>query len=257
MDWREYSWDNAIENFPSPTNRPKCIPACWVAACLLYHLQSADITTFHLEDRIDREDRQLKSEFVELGLAIYPTTSLVNHSCNPSAYAFSSSGGFTTLVTLKSISAGSEISLAYGHKYASVQQSIRRYRLKSDFYFDCTCEACSEGWILREDNEEILICPVCDNKFSSSDSTCQKCSFSCGAERYNYLLHDGLQVMENYMFDDYVNSEILKFGAKVLDLAQSLIAPPAHSLIRLEETFENLLYFKYGTWTLKPWLDSG
>ncbi|KAM7534812.1 hypothetical protein Aperf_G00000107999 [Anoplocephala perfoliata] len=154
MDWV----GNMNMNLPSPINRPECIPASWVAACLLYHLQSAEITHFSLLNRLNRERRQQMSGYTELGVIVYPTIALVNHSCNPSAFVTTTTGGFASLITLKPLSAGSEISIAY------ILTLIQRDELKEIDLLLSTKALCNQQvWISPS-----VVISAADNEFSAS-----------------------------------------------------------------------------------------
>ncbi|VUZ46601.1 unnamed protein product [Hymenolepis diminuta] len=108
VDW-EYT--DMLRKLPSPANRPKCIPASWLAACILFHWQSTNITSFEIGDKIGLQRHNKKFKCAELGKAIYPTIALVNNSCDPSAMVVFGNGGEASLVTLRRLSAGSEVSI--------------------------------------------------------------------------------------------------------------------------------------------------
>jgi len=74
--------------------------------------------------------------------SLYPTISLINHSCVPnSEVVFDAHPAQATLRTLRPVKKGEEIIIDYLCDQ-SLRLHERRRKLKEKFYFDCTCQFC-------------------------------------------------------------------------------------------------------------------
>jgi len=80
-----------------------------------------------------------------IGMGLYPVTALVNHSCNPNMESVFY-GKDLCLRAIRNVSTGQELTIDYGYLYYSMEQSERMSDLKSQYHFDCTCEACYHRW---------------------------------------------------------------------------------------------------------------
>ncbi|CAN9501140.1 unnamed protein product [Ophioblennius macclurei] len=107
------------------------------------------------------------SREVRLATAVFPTLSLLNHSCRPntslafhtgtcdSSEAFeddegSSRGVVVTVRASKAVKPGEEILHCYGPHSSRMATSERRRLLQEQYFFLCQCEACS----LQEEDKE-------------------------------------------------------------------------------------------------------
>lgn len=75
----------------------------------------------------------------ELGLAFDPKLALMNHSCAPSAL-LQVNGAEATVIALKDIHPGDEITVCYVDPDLNVEQ--RRKELKERWFFECDCKRC-------------------------------------------------------------------------------------------------------------------
>merc|ERR1712093_904481 len=78
-------------------------------------------------------------------LAIFPTVSLIAHSCKPSCYVeLNKKGDRIEVKRLGGIlTAGQEITIDYlNGKGAQLQAVERRAKLKAQWFFDCVCKEC-------------------------------------------------------------------------------------------------------------------
>ncbi|VDO02595.1 unnamed protein product, partial [Rodentolepis nana] len=172
-------WFNETDAFfrePSTVNRPDIIPASWIAACMLYHLQAAEINDFHNVEIIAEEVLSTSPTYEKFGISIYPTISLINHSCDPTASALMSDKGIMIIYAMQSLSAGSELSIKY-HSYFYEQSTQERQKcLKFQYHFHCICEACLHDWNQRSlEGPERLVCQKCGNFFSEDAKECPMC----------------------------------------------------------------------------------
>lgn len=87
-------------------------------------------------------DPSLVFEQVQLGQALYPTASLLNHSCDPSA-AISFAGKRVTVRAVKRVKPGEELTLSYGPQKGETRTAERRKWLWERYAFVCNCAACT------------------------------------------------------------------------------------------------------------------
>ncbi|XP_065341043.1 SET and MYND domain-containing protein 4-like [Cloeon dipterum] len=87
---------------------------------------------------------------LEIGAAAYACLSLLNHSCDPNVVRHSH-GNTAVLRAIKFIAKGSEILDNYGFHFAVHPKESRQTHLRSQYLFDCACEACSQSWPLHQD----------------------------------------------------------------------------------------------------------
>ncbi|KAM3175663.1 hypothetical protein ACTXT7_008103 [Hymenolepis weldensis] len=206
---------------PSPNRRPDCIPASWLASCLLYHLQAVNINSFPISEVISRHERRLGSMSIHLGRALYPTLSLINHSCEPSACLVIGREGYGVLIALKSMPAGSEITVDY--KPSKDILSKKKAKLFEEFYFHCTCTTCNSGCKISDlEQVTILICPECKLQYSA-----QKQCPGCGSIE-GYCLFQKLDSCEIKEMEERAERRDvdLETFTRILKDAQSVIQPP-------------------------------
>ena len=82
---------------------------------------------------------------MKLGLALYNTVCLVNHSCTPNSDVIFY-GNTAVLRAVQEIRLGDEINIEYGPTFYNEEKNNRINKLLSTYYFNCTCEACANNW---------------------------------------------------------------------------------------------------------------
>ena len=80
-----------------------------------------------------------------VGLAVFPTLSMVNHSCRPTAHmAFHWGRGLTAaLRAIQPITAGAEACISYGPQVGERITATRQDALRQQYGFVCSCQACA------------------------------------------------------------------------------------------------------------------
>lgn len=73
---------------------------------------------------------------VFVGVGIYPTVALVNHSCDPNA-DLNFYGDSVVVRAIRNIAEGEEICISYGPVFYEVKQRLRTSQLKGAFFFSC------------------------------------------------------------------------------------------------------------------------
>ena len=83
--------------------------------------------------------------FTPIGLALSLRSAFLNHSCSPNTvHVFS--GGRCTVKSLGPLPVGAELTTSYIDR--SFPPSVRQLELKSRWFFDCSCSACSSSTTL-------------------------------------------------------------------------------------------------------------
>ena len=71
-----------------------------------------------------------------VGIGLYPTASLINHSCDPNA-DLNFYGDTVVVRAMRNISEGEEICISYGPMFYEVKQRLRHKQLKAVYFFNC------------------------------------------------------------------------------------------------------------------------
>ncbi|XP_064093391.1 SET and MYND domain-containing protein 4-like isoform X2 [Macrobrachium nipponense] len=154
----------------------------------------------------DAEDETLP--VTVLGAGVFPTLSLINHSCNPTALAYFD-GKMMFLRAITFISMGEEITYNYIGNYGEATLNVRKARLVK-YFVNCRCEACNENWPLFSDLANLQIpclnchsavplteinpvCPQCELKYKPnirSQATWWKtiAGIKIARERYKFVV---------------------------------------------------------------------
>ncbi|KZC11015.1 SET and MYND domain-containing protein 4 [Dufourea novaeangliae] len=116
-----------------------------LAVGMLHHLQAVNCNAYEIVENVYNEKTHVW-EPREIGGAIYPSVSLVNHSCYPNIVRHSYPAGMVVVRTLRFIGKGSEILDCYGPHFLSEGRLQRREYLWKKYRFLCECEACTQNW---------------------------------------------------------------------------------------------------------------
>lgn len=150
-----------------------------VASVILRYLQSASCNSYAINHINGSNPRRLQIN--DIGIASYPLTSTMNHSCNNNVYRITM-GNVCVVKALRQISPGEEILDSYGPHFASNSIEDRIRFLDGQYLFCCNCQACNENWMvyskLPKDNLCIK-CTQCNGKSLPSGKgkyECSKCS---------------------------------------------------------------------------------
>ncbi|XP_051903055.1 SET and MYND domain-containing protein 4 isoform X2 [Hippocampus zosterae] len=102
--------------------------------------------------------------------AVFPTLSLINHSCRPNTSLSFGAGGAVTLRAARSLRPGQEVAHCYGPHSSRMVTGERRRLLQEQYFFLCRCEACQED--RSPDEESGLLCARCDASLLSKVISC-------------------------------------------------------------------------------------
>lgn len=109
-----------------------------------------------------------------IGTAIYPTLSLINHSCLPNTENFFK-GSRVFVKTRLSLKSQSEITLSYGQLFRKSPRSERLESLENQYYFSCKCPACSDD-VLDQSILEDMISSTETHPVLAESFLCTSCS---------------------------------------------------------------------------------
>ncbi|XP_068973986.1 SET and MYND domain-containing protein 4-like [Bombus flavifrons] len=117
----------------------------YLAVAMLHNLQAINCNAYEIVENIyDKKTHVWEPR--NIGGAIYPSISLINHSCYPNVVRHSYPSGTVVLRTLRFIGKGTEILDCYGPHWLSEKRLSRLEYLWKKYRFLCTCEACTQNW---------------------------------------------------------------------------------------------------------------
>ncbi|VDL57958.1 unnamed protein product [Hymenolepis diminuta] len=228
---------------PSASNRPVRIPASWLAACLLFHIQANDVNNFEFGEVVFKSKKYFPQSQVSLGSCLFPSLSLINHSCEPSAAICVTDKGRAFLYALQPISAGDQITISYGPSLLFMDKCNRQRKLENCYYFTCNCEVCENNWNLETpETERIKKLPRSGRHFSIS------------LQIYSILSHEWFPWLEEQYIEGNWTLENLKASAKCVELAYKVLGQPSLLLSQFKQIFKIYMHTLYGLYTIEPWI---
>lgn len=146
----------------------RCIRSCvanteqerTVAAALLHHLQSCSCNAYQVAEHQVSGSDLVNAEEMEVGGAVYPTVSLVNHSCYPNVSRFSY-GNACVVRACRWIRKDEQILDTYGPHFLMEARDERRAKLRTQYFFECMCEACAGRWPLATELRALPVQYTC------------------------------------------------------------------------------------------------
>nr|XP_057942102.1 SET and MYND domain-containing protein 4 [Doryrhamphus excisus] len=153
-----------------------------------------------LQDQGPSDALVQSSQEARMATAIFPTLSLLNHSCRPNtSLVFSigdaltnGSGVAVAIRASQSVSPGQEITHCYGPSSSRMTTGERRRLLQEQYFFLCECEACTQ---MEDQIEDIkgqcgggtsgLLCAECKASLVMQDTGRH---FKCSHPSCSYLM---------------------------------------------------------------------
>ncbi|VDO00566.1 unnamed protein product [Rodentolepis nana] len=257
MDWFDESPD--FYTAPSLTKRPNRLPASWVAACILYHLQSVSANGHSYSEEVFVSLNNLGAvQPQHIVSCLYPTLSLVNHSCDPNTFRVCTGGGASCFIAaLRPLPAGTEILDCYTDCFSIASKEERQKELTSHYLFQCACKACTEDWPgfldVRMVAMRALKCPQCKEVFTLPARRCSHCKSPKAVVLYERLTNVVLPKQFELVERGVVNGGSVKAAKKLLEDMNALIERPNFVYDRAQEMFKMAVDFTHGIWALEPW----
>ncbi|VDO16275.1 unnamed protein product [Rodentolepis nana] len=225
MKW----FDEAKREFykkPSQVDRPDYLPASWIVASMMYYLKVAYLNALDYTEYLESPSAELNSNRNWLGLCIYPTISLINHSCNPNACLVSTANGGAFLYALRPMEKNEEVTICYQYYYFSRSSSLRIGTIFTRYLFDCNCEACSDPWDTGHETE-ILKCPSCGGEFLILEDKCSHCNDESGYVLFQRIIHEKIPFIWNCLALESCGMESVVEALSLLKEVQDLILSPS------------------------------
>nr|CDS27353.1 SET and MYND domain containing protein 4 [Hymenolepis microstoma] len=248
-------WFNETDAFfsePSIVNRPDIIPASWIAACMLYHLQAAEINNFRNVETVAEEVLSTSPTFENFGISIYPTTSLINHSCDPKASVLMCDKGVMIIYALQRLSVGSEVSIKYQSYFYEKSTQERQESLRFQYYFHCSCVACRHDWNQKSlEGPEKLVCQKCGHFFTEDAEECQTCESKECLLMLKDLRNRVLPKLDQYLKKNTCTFEESKDAATSINSVQDILAKPSYTLVELQKKHYAVLSLVYANRTIE------
>lgn len=177
---------------------------------LLRHIQqlvcNAHAITSIESQASQNDDAVLTTEQVRIATAIYPSASLMNHSCDPNIISSFQCGSTLVVRALREIPQSAEVLNCYGPHHRRMSFAERQQGLLEQYFFHCTCVACSAGEDM-EQRLQALKCEYCEGPLGQPDDGGKAGCLSCGtvqeclgSEQKAFRMHDlyvqGVQLAE-------------------------------------------------------------
>ncbi|KAI1296598.1 SET and MYND domain-containing protein 4 [Halotydeus destructor] len=117
-------------------------PFCGLLLKHVLQFNSNSIGIHYDDTEVDAGHPVLGSNLKVIGLGIFPTCALLNHSCDKKVYTLFD-GSSICLKSVGTLESGSEVTLCYGPFYRKMATRDRKDILKKCYFFDCKCSSCS------------------------------------------------------------------------------------------------------------------
>lgn len=117
-----------------------------MGGCILHHIAQM-ICNGHAITKVDFSSTSTKKNTVSeekqrIATAIYPSASMMNHSCDPNI-TNSFVNDYLVVQASRNIPKGEEVFNCYGPHFHTTKLSERQEILRNQYFFDCKCVRCS------------------------------------------------------------------------------------------------------------------
>ena len=117
-----------------------------IASCLMHIMEIVQCNALSIPEVKYPTDFE-KPGTVEIGIGLYTTGALINHSCDPSADWTCFSGNHLVVRTARLLYKGYQVTIAYRDRvFYSSSIAMRQAQLKFQYGFNCKCRACVNRW---------------------------------------------------------------------------------------------------------------
>ncbi|TGZ49030.1 Uncharacterized protein DBV15_10838 [Temnothorax longispinosus] len=157
-----------------------------------------------------------------IATAIYPSASMMNHSCDPNII---NSFLGQTLITkaTRDIATGEEVFNCYGADFRRMLRRERQEKMEGQYCFKCTCTACT-----LPEYEDILKkfsamkCPECSGPLSDNCHSSMYC-IDCGAAVYENIYDFTLRQAQHHFAKAEICIEEEKYEEALIKLKECLL----------------------------------
>jgi len=201
---------------------------------LVMHIQSCACNAYEVNEFVKKGSSMVDCESVELGGAVYPTISLSNHACsaNTSRTNFGTVG---VVRATKTIFPNEKVWDNYGFFYQTEESNQRKQMLSSQYFFNCNCPPCKEGWptyreLAGQDTD--YCCPFCKHSLGSDVEKLKKCprckkelkGIGKTARQIGELQRDFRKIMDD-ISEDNAETHIKTFSALLVEMEKVMKMP--------------------------------
>ncbi|CAL4122946.1 unnamed protein product [Meganyctiphanes norvegica] len=228
-----------------------------VGAILLKQLQVIQFNAHTIGALASIEGRELSlsnTRPVKIASGLYPTMSLLNHSCYGGCVRYYE-GSKMVMITVRPVLKGEMICENYGPKFTKDEFTARQRKLYSRYWFRCGCEACTGRWPTYEHFEELssqlkILCPKCLTIFPNVnlDVPMVKCTKCCGSSNLSLIMKNikenessfrqGMLLMEDWKNREKAISAFTEF----VNLAARMVAPPYREMHLAQDHLRTLIF---------------
>ncbi|XP_077596830.1 protein-lysine N-methyltransferase SMYD4 isoform X1 [Stigmatopora nigra] len=188
--------------------------------------------------------------------ALFPTLSLINHSCRPNTSLTFGDNGVVTVRATQTVHPGHEVLHCYGPHASRMGVVERRRLLQEQYFFSCKCEACREEPLRegRDDQASGLLCATCQDSPLLSSSGGGWCCRLCGRTFSRHELTNHLWMIER---DLDVAVELLESDKTYEAIARlerighraGVMLAPTHALRGRAEDIMARTHASHGDWS--------
>jgi len=147
----------------------------FISSLILEHYENTPYNAVAFNELENDEEKLDGLCSIPFGTGIFPTISLINHSCAPNAiHVRGRKGCETAVISLRALNPGDEITITYGPRFTLSGRKQRQAELERKYTFLCRCVACEENWPISSSDLVPIKCPTCGNQNFISCSTCSE-----------------------------------------------------------------------------------
>lgn len=141
----------------SDTRVRSCIGGIILRFLQIISCNGVEITEMHVGAALPKSNPET------IGLGLYPTVSLLNHSCDPNLELIFYNDT-CAVRAIQNVNSGKELCIDYGYLYYVTPKKQRQLSLAAQYFFDCQCVACIRDWTVKSNLKcdiPVLKCAKC------------------------------------------------------------------------------------------------
>ncbi|XP_064095587.1 SET and MYND domain-containing protein 4-like [Macrobrachium nipponense] len=194
----------------------------------------------------------VEHEMKRIGAGIYPTLSLVNHSCNPSAKHYTR-GRNMILRAVRPIAAGEEVTISYTPDYLDEEREKRRKHLAEKYHIACECDACQFEWqtasklpalmlkcfrCTQSVSGDLPVCYSCRLEYKNKSSFEDKIRFDTIAKQVDATFLSACKIAQNLMRAESISEEEYQSLCTATEFIHEHTAMPCQVIYNMERILE-------------------
>ncbi|XP_037072372.1 SET and MYND domain-containing protein 4-like [Pollicipes pollicipes] len=217
-----------------------------IGSLLLHHLQLLQFNAHEVGEYVMMEPGQFKqSRSIYIGVAVYPTVSFFNHSCE-GGVSRCFVGDTLVVHSVQHLAPGDHIFENYGPVYSHKPLRDRQHWLSSRYWFGCKCVACVEDWPDYDqfDHTKVSIkCQGCGSGITNEASgknangDCSSCGKKNNAVELFRQLRTAQELYQSamHMMDGGEPRKALRLFYRFIEQCRELVVRPNRDLSLCQE----------------------